>query len=564
MSLIATGERLGRYRLEARIGAGGMAEVWRAWDPQLERPVAVKVVQPTIARDPGFAERFAREARVAASLVHPHIVPVHDSGFDGETPWLVMALLTGGDLHDPVRAARGREKPLAFLAPLAAALDHAHARGIVHRDVKPANVLFDGDGGLFLTDFGLAKVVCGLGLTTSGIVLGTPSYMSPEQAQGLAVDGRSDQFALGVVAFWLLSGRTPFEGDSGVAILHQVVHQKTPRLSKVNPAVPPALDAVIERALAKEPEERFASCRAFVEAMYEVLGGTPPALLLPTDGPGGELAGSRLETRRERPRTTLFLSSQGSARRGPLVLAGATVVAAAALLVAVRSGGGDGTRPGDELLRPRVVPAVEGKAPDRADALLASATMPDAKPPAPSRAASPARVEARPTPLPTAPSSPPRDTAPAPATYGAGTDERWDQALAGLHAAATATPAPTPPAPTSPVEEALPPLAARIEPLRPFVEGEVARVRVTLGEAGTEAGETLLLDVVGGPGRATRIPLTKAAPRVYVATLPAPVVRGGTLGLVVTLPVDGSNRRQSPMQTFRVVPRTERAIPVIP
>ena len=562
MSLIATGERLGRYRLEARIGAGGMAEVWRAWDPQLERPVAVKVVQPTIARDPGFAERFAREARVAASLVHPHIVPVYDSGFDGETPWLVMALLTGGDLRDPVRAARGREKPLAFLAPLAAALDHAHARGIVHRDVKPANVLFDGDGGLFLTDFGLAKVGCGLGLTTSGFVLGTPSYMSPEQAQGLAVDGRSDQFALGVVAFWLLSGRTPFEGDSGVAILHQVVHQKTPRLSKANPAVPPALDAVIERALAKEPEERYASCRAFVEAMYEVLGGTPPALLLPTDGPGRELAGSRLKTRREKPRTTLLLSWPGSARRGRLVLAGATVVAAAALLLAVRSGGGDGTRPGDELLRPRVVSAVEGKAPDRVGALLASAMVPDAKPPAPSRTASPARVEARSTPLPMVPSPPPRETVPASATYGAGTDEHWDLALAGLHAAATAPSAPTSSAPTSPVEVVLPPLAARIEPLRPFVEGEVARVRVTLGEA--EAGETPLLDVVGGPGRATRIPLTKAAPRVYEATLPAPVVRGGTLGLVVTLPVDGSNRRQSSMQTFRVVPRTERAIPVIP
>ena len=562
MSSIATGERLGRYRLEARIGAGGMAEVWRAWDPQLERPVAVKVVQPAIARDPGFAERFAREARVAASLVHPSIVPVYDSGFDGETPWLVMALLTGGDLHDPVRAARGREKPLAFLAPLAAALDHAHARGIVHRDVKPANVLFDGDGGLFLTDFGLAKVVRGLGLTTSGFVLGTPSYMSPEQAQGLPVDGRSDQFALGVVAFWLLAGRTPFEGDSGIAILHQVVHQKTPRLSKANPAVPAALDAVIERALAKDPGERYASCRSFVEAMHEVLGGTPPAFLLPTDAPDREPGASRLETRRERPPTTVSLSSLRSARRGHLVLAGATVVAAAALLLAVRSGGGDGTRPGDEALRPRVVPAAEGRTSDGARALLTPATAPEEKPRVPSRVGGPARAEARRAPTPAAPASPPREAVPAPAAHGAGTEEHWDLALAGAHAAATA--APTPSAPASHPDEALPPLAARIEPIRTLVEGEDARVRVTLAEADAEAGGTPALDVAAGPGRATRIPLTKAAPRVYEATLPAPLVRGGTLGLVVTLPAEGPNRRQSPMQTFRVVPRTERAIPVIP
>ncbi len=563
MPSIATGERLGRYRLEARIGAGGMAEVWRAWDPQLERPVAVKVVQASIARDPGFAERFAREARVAASLVHPNIVPVYDSGFDGETPWLVMALLTGGDLHDPVRAAHGREKPLAFLAPLAAALDHAHARGIVHRDVKPANVLFDGDGGLFLTDFGLAKSVRGLGLTTSGFVLGTPSYMSPEQAQGLAVDGRSDQFALGVVAFWLLAGRTPFEGDSGIAILHQVVHQKTPRLSKANPAVPAALDAVIERALAKDPGERYASCRSFVEAMHEVLGGTPPAFLLPTDAPGRELAASRLETRREAPPTTLSLSSLRSSRRGTSLLAGATVLAAAALLLAVRSGGGDGTRPEDEALRPRVVPAAEEKAPDGARALLSRAIAPEAKTPAPIRVAGPVRVEPRSTPVPAVVAAPPREAAPAPVTHGAGTEEHWDLALAGAHADATVTPIPAPSTPASPVVEALPPLAARIEPLRPLVEGEEARVRVTLGEPEVEAGEAPVLDVIGA-GRATRIPLTKAAPRVYEATLPAPVVRGGTLGLVVALSVESPNRRQSPMQTFRIVPRTERAIPVIP
>ena len=560
MSSIATGERLGRYRLEARIGAGGMAEVWRAFDPQLERPVAIKVVQPSVARDPGFAERFTHEARVAASLVHPNIVPVYDSGCDGETPWLVMALLTGGDLHDPARTAHGREKPLAFLAPLAAALDHAHARGIVHRDVKPANVLFDEDGGLFLTDFGLAKVARGLGLTTTGFVVGTPSYMSPEQAQGLAVDGRSDQFSLGVVAFWLLAGRTPFEGDSGIAILHQVVHQEAPRVSEANPAVPPALDAVIARALAKSPEERYASCRSFVEAMHEVLGGTPPALLLPSERPARALAASRLATRREVPPTTLALSAPRS-RRVRLALPAAAAVAAAALFLAIRFGAPARTSRGDEGLRPLVVPAAGAAAPDGARTLVEPVT--DAAP-APLASPAPARPEPRSTPPPTPLPSSHREAVHAQEARGFDEVERRGPVSVDAHAVAAPTPSPSPPAASPSRIEELPPLPARIEPVRPLVEGEEGRIRVTLTEPEAEAGAAPVLDVVGGPGRATRIPLKKTGPQTWEATLPPSVVRGGALGLVVTLSTDGPNPRQSPMQTIRIVPRTERAIPVIP
>ncbi|HYN43183.1 MAG TPA: protein kinase [Thermoanaerobaculia bacterium] len=547
--------RLGRYSLESRVGKGGMAEVWRAFDPQLERAVAVKVVHPSIARDPVFEGRFAHEARVAASLVHPNIVPVYDSGYDGDNAYIVMALLLGGDLRAPRHAAHGQDRPLACLAPLAAALDYAHAKGIVHRDVKPANILFDEAGGLFLSDFGLAKMVRGLGVTSSGLVLGTPGYMSPEQAEGRSVDGRSDQFALGVIAFWLLTGRIPFAGDSAIAILHQVVHQKTPAISKVNPALPPVLDPVIERALEKDPAGRYPSCHAFVEAIHEAFGGTPPPL---KRGPGVVLAagpgGSRLETRRETPQPTVSIVSQRS-RPVRLAIPGGIVAAVALVLYfALRSAGGAPRADDGDASRPRSIPAA-APSPRSAPAEPEATRMPDlpGKP----------VEEHRPSPPPARATSLPRELLASSEILAGDTAAGGrDPDVPAAFSPAIPTAAPVLPPPQA---EPPPPLTVRFEVLRRLVDGEEARVRVTLPDGDAAGAPALLVASPATPAQVTRLPLRRTSPTRFEATIPRQLVNGEALQMTVTLEIPGSSAlRRSAPQTFPIALRTEHAIPVLP
>jgi beta-lactam-binding protein with PASTA domain/predicted Ser/Thr protein kinase len=248
-----------RYRVEARIGAGGMAEVFRGIDPVLNRTVAIKVLLPQFARDAGFVARFRREAQAAARLSHPNIVGVFDTGSDGDTQYIVMEFIEGRTLAEFLATGRRltTEQSIEIGQKIASALGVAHAQGIVHRDIKPANVMVTRDGTVKVMDFGIARMQSLETAPQTSSVLGTPTYLSPEQAQGQAVDARSDLYSLGVVLYELLAGRPPFTGDSPVAIAYKQVNETPVPPSALNREVPPALDAVVMKALSKNPANRY-------------------------------------------------------------------------------------------------------------------------------------------------------------------------------------------------------------------------------------------------------------------------------------------------------------------
>ena len=285
---ITTGTVLGRYRLLEKAGVGGMSEVWKAEDETLKRTVAVKVILGPIAAESTFRERFLREARLVAGLEHPNVLPVFDYGTamiaGEEVSYLVMPLVAGGSLKGRVAGPVPPTLAITWLSAMASALDHAHAKGILHRDVKPGNVLMDSQGRLLLADFGLARSAeVSSGLTATGTVLGTPLYMAPEQATGAVLSGRADQYALAVIAFELLAGRVPFSAQSPLAVLHQHVTAPPPPLSSVLPGTAPAVDAVLARGLSKEPTDRFSSCGAFVAALGAALAVPGVATTVPQD-----------------------------------------------------------------------------------------------------------------------------------------------------------------------------------------------------------------------------------------------------------------------------------------
>jgi len=271
------GSASGPYRVVAPLGRGGMAAVYRAHDPALDRDVALKVLPAEFLHDPAFAARFKQEAQVAAKLEHPHIVPVHAFGIEQGRPWMAMRRLAGGSLAERVR--RGPLPPreaAEALRGVADALDYAHARGIVHRDVKPANVLLDEAGRAYLADFGIARMLEGSPVVTAtGLIQGSPTYMAPEQAMGTKVDRLADVYSIGVMAFECLTGRAPYTGTTPVAILMKHVQEPVPEPAPAELA--PALAAVVRRCLAKAPADRWPSAGAFAAALEQAAAGLTPA-----------------------------------------------------------------------------------------------------------------------------------------------------------------------------------------------------------------------------------------------------------------------------------------------
>ncbi len=266
-----------QYRVDSEIGRGGMSVVYRAVDVRLNRPVAIKVLPPELAYDPAIRLRFTREAQTSAQLAHPHIVPIHDVGEREGVAYFVMALVTGGNLASLL--ARSPRPPIEetrrVLREIADALEYAHQRGVVHRDIKPDNVLIDQDSGrVMVTDFGIARAIeAGSRLTVTGIAVGTPAYMSPEQAMGERdVDGRSDLYSLGVVAYQMLTGRLPFTGGNSMALLLKQVNERPRPIGDLRPEVPKAIRDAVERAMLKDPDERWPTAAAMRDALVGIDG----------------------------------------------------------------------------------------------------------------------------------------------------------------------------------------------------------------------------------------------------------------------------------------------------
>ena len=273
MVTLQPGQMLGSYRIIEQVGQGGMASVFRAYHAAMDRDVAVKILPFQLANNDEFIRRFQREVRVIAKLEHPHILPVYDSGEYQGIPYLVMRYLDSGTLKDRIQARTLSLEEIDHLfTQLAGALSYAHAHDVIHRDIKPSNALVNDRDDVFLTDFGIAKLVESTStLTASGAITGTPSYMSPEQSQGVQLDARSDIYSLGVVLYEMVTGRVPYEAETPIAVIFKHLEAQLPLPTSIKPGIPPAVERVILKALTKNPEDRFSSVTDFLAAWKTAL-----------------------------------------------------------------------------------------------------------------------------------------------------------------------------------------------------------------------------------------------------------------------------------------------------
>jgi eukaryotic-like serine/threonine-protein kinase len=266
-----TGQRLGPYELGEIIGRGGMAVVYRAFESGLNRHVAVKVLPPAFLHDEEFRQRFEAEARTAAQLDHPHIVPIYQFGQHGDIPYLAMPLITGGTFAHLLERGISLELGIQILRQVLDAVDYAHRREspVVHRDIKPSNILMRRDDYALLADFGIAKIIEPSARATPGTLAGTAEYMAPEQSQGGLITPRADVYAIGAVLYQVLTGRVPFIGPTPWAIIEQHVHAPVPSVRVYKPELAPGWDTLIQHCLAKQPQDRYPSARALDQALQE-------------------------------------------------------------------------------------------------------------------------------------------------------------------------------------------------------------------------------------------------------------------------------------------------------
>src|SRR6058998_312180 len=275
---------LGRYNIERTLGKGAMGVVYEGIDPRLGRRVAIKTILKShldedTAKD--YSMRFVREAQAVARLNHPNIVQVYDFGEEGDIAYLVMEFIRGDELKSTLSTGRqfDRKECVRIMCELLDALDFAHEAGVIHRDIKPANVMLDGQGRAKLTDFGVARVTDSdrthAERTQAGTVVGTPAYMSPEQIQGQRIDRRTDIFSAGIILYQFLTGQKPFTGEGAWTVQKKIIQDDPPAPSSINVALSPEFDRVVAKALAKHPDERFATAREFAHALKRAAEGKP-------------------------------------------------------------------------------------------------------------------------------------------------------------------------------------------------------------------------------------------------------------------------------------------------
>jgi eukaryotic-like serine/threonine-protein kinase len=351
------GSRLGPYEIIEEIGKGGMATVYRAYQPSVGRFVAVKIIHRAIAADSNALERFQREARLIARLEHPHLLPVYDYDGEHDPPYIVMRYLEGGTLKD---ALANERIPLVdtvlIVRQVGAALDYAHRQNVIHRDIKPSNVMIDVDGNAFLMDFGIARLTeSSEGITQTGFAVGTPSYMSPEQGMGLpSVDYRSDIYALGVLIFQMLTGELPFKADNPMGVILDHINKPPPKVSALNRELPPTIDNVIARAMAKQPADRYQTASELAADLARAANvsadATPTVIKQAAQASFRAILAERDERKDELNATMQGLEASRVVKAAPSNLEGATVVTSTDEAQLARRRGGIGLALGGALL----------------------------------------------------------------------------------------------------------------------------------------------------------------------------------------------------------------------